>query len=481
MTTLVNALRTKDTVTQNGMETNSSSLSACVDLFFTIGSYRMKKDDPQAMMELMSKLEAAFHEDPLLTRKMIFWTRDIRGGAGEREIFRKILRYLCHVYPNYVEKNIENIPSFGRWDDLFVTFGTALEDKAMAYIEDTLLNDPDRAGLLAKWIPRSGGKVSAQKKAISNKIRKHLEMTPKEFRKFIVEKTQVVEQQMCKREFDKINYEQVPSLAMSRYTNAFNRNDAARFSNFKTALVNNEVKINAGAVYPYDIVKTLRYGDAILANEQWKALPNYMEGCVERILPVCDVSGSMESCRSGSVTPMDVSVSLGLYISERNEGAFKDAFITFSEDPKLQYLKGDLTQRFAQLSTSEWGMSTNLEAVFDLVLNQATKNSVPKEEMPTCILILSDMEFNEAMDGESTAMEMIREKYERHNYELPKIVFWNLNASGKNFPVQVQDGNTALISGFSPSILKSVIGGKAMNPQSIMLDTLISERYSVVK
>lgn len=481
-TTFINAMQTRNEVTENGMVTNSSSLSSCVDLFFIIGAMRSKAKDQQAMMDLMGRLEASLHEDPLLTRKMIFWLRDVRGGAGEREVFRKILRYLCHTYPKYVENNIRLIPEFGRWDDLFITFGTPVEDIALELIEEILTNDYPQTGLLAKWIPRTGGKISKEKREIANTIRRHLSLTPRDFRKLIVSKTEVVEQKMCKKEFDKIEYPKVPSLAMSRYTNSFMKNDTEGFNKYISALQSGEAKVNASAIYPYDVIKTLRHGDASLAVEQWKALPNYLEGNTERVLPVCDVSGSMETpIGSSNLTAMDICISLGLYISERNEGHFKDAFFTFSENPTLQYLKGDLYSRFSQLQTSEWGMSTNLEITFQHILDQAVKNSLPQEEMPTCILIMSDMEFNAAMDESHTAMDMIRKKFTESGYSIPKIVFWNLNARGKNIPVQIQDSNTALISGFSPSILKSVLSGKNMSPESIMLETLNSERYSSVK
>jgi hypothetical protein len=479
MSTFVKAMQNRNEVTKNGMVTNSSSLSSCVDLFFTIGAYRSKVNDPQAMMDLIGKLEASFSQDPLLTRKMLFWVRDVRGGAGEREVFRKILRYLCHTYPKYVENNIHLIPEFGRWDDLFITFGTSVEDVAMEFIEDTLSSE--NSGLLAKWIPRTGGKISKEKRVIANKIRTHLGMTPRDFRKFIVSKTNVVEQQMCKKEFDKIEYQKVPSLAMSRYTNAFQKNDSEGYGKYISAVQSGEAKVNASAVYPYDIVKNLRYGDQNLSIEQWKALPNFMEGSKERVLPVCDVSGSMETPVSGITTALDVCISLGLYISERNEGPFKNAFITFSENPTLQYLQGDLRSRFMQLQSSEWGMNTNLEGTFKTILEQAKKNDLIQEEMPTCILIMSDMEFDQAIDHEETAMDMIRREFDSHGYDLPKIVFWNLNAGKRNIPVQMDENGTALISGFSPSILKSVLSGSTMTPESIMMETLNTERYSVVK
>jgi hypothetical protein len=208
-----------------------------------------------------------------------------------------------------------------------------------------------------------------------------------------------------------------------------------------------------------------------------------MEGSEERILPVVDVSGSMESPAGGNpnLTCMDIAVSLGMYISERSEGNFKDAFITFSESPELQYLKGSLEQRLSQLISSDWGMSTNLEKVFNLILTQAKNNNISEEFMPTKILILSDMQFNQATRRDSLgAQSMIEEMYKEAGYKMPNVVYWNLNSSGGNFPVEFDKNGTALVSGFSPSILKSLLGGKNMTPESIMMDTVNDKRYSVI-
>ncbi len=478
MTSLVNAMRTKNAVTENGMTTNSSTLSATLDLFFTIGAIRQSINSIDGKQRLISKFEAARNEDALITRKLMFWARDIRGGAGEREAFRVLLRYASVHYTEDITNNIHLIAEYGRWDDVFSLIGTPAESSAIELIVSQL---KEGNGLLAKWLPRLGGKVADRKKFIANRVRNAMGLTPKEYRKMLVEMTNVVETHMCAKEFDKINYEHVPSLAMSRYSTAFSRNDAERFGEYKQALVSGEAKINASAIYPYDVLKNLSRGDDGLANEQWKALPNFLENSVERVLPICDVSGSMGVSVGGNTTAMEVCISLGLYISERNEGAFKNAFVTFSSEPKLQYLTGDLKSRFTQLARADWGMSTDLEKTFRYILNQAIKHNVPIEEMPTCILIMSDMEFNEATHRHDTAFDMIRRKYEESGYELPKIVFWNLCSRHDNFPVTANDQGVALISGFSPSILKTVLSGNAMNPVQIMLDTLNQPRYEAVK
>lgn len=478
MTSLVNAMRTRNTVTENGMVTNSTTLSATLDLFFTIGAIRKRVQTIEGVDFLIGKFEAARNEDALVTRKLLFWSRDVRGGAGEREAFRVLIRHCAKNHSQDILDNITLISEYGRWDDIFNLFNTPIENAAIETIVTALKNGD---GLCAKWMPRLGGKVGDRKKHIANKIRTAMNMSPKEYRKMLVELTSVVETPMCAREFEKINYQHVPSLAMSRYSKSFQKRDGERFGAYKEALANGDAKVNASAVYPYDVTKNLVYGDSSLAVEQWKALPNFMEGSNERVLPVCDVSGSMETSIGGNTTAMAVCISLGLYISERNIGPFKDAFVTFSSRPELQYLTGDLKSRYTQLSRAEWGMSTDLELTFDLILNQAVKHNVSEEEMPTCILIMSDMQFNAATEINDTALDMISRKYNEAGYTMPKIVFWNLNARTSNFPVTSDENGTALISGFSPSILKTVLTGNAMNPTQIMLDTLNVPRYEPIK
>jgi hypothetical protein len=456
------------TLTDNRMVTNPTSLNKCVDLFFSIGSMRGKSKDK--VVKLFSE---AYNENPLVASKILFWVRDVRGGAGERKVFRDVISYLTTNSPQTVRKNIGLIPEFGRWDDVLVLFGTELEDDMFSLIKTSLSNGD---GLSAKWMPRKG--------VIANGLRKFFKYTPKQYRKMLVDLTNVVESKMCAGEWESIDYSKLPSLASSRYQKTFNRNDSVRYDEYKQSLLDGTAKVNAGAVYPYDIIKSMNLGgDDIVNNKQWESLPNWMEGSVERILPVVDVSASMgvEVGGNPNLSCMDVAISLGMYISERNEGNFKDVFITFSNNPQLQYLTGTLRERLQQLRRADWGMSTDLEAVFNLILNQAKINNVPEDNMPTKILILSDMQFNQAVGrDEFSAQSMIETMYEEMGYIKPDIIYWNLNAGGGNFPVVFNKNGTALVSGFSPSILKSILGGKNMTPESILMDTVNDDRYSVV-
>ena len=455
------------TLTENGMVTNPTTLNKCVDLFFSIGAMRGKSKDT-----VVSLFNEAYKENPLIASKLLFWSRDVRSGAGERQIFRDIVTHLTTTSPQTVRKNIGLIPEFGRWDDVLVLVGTELEDDMFILIKDSLTNGD---ALCAEWMPRKGD--------VANRLRRLFRFTPKDYRKMLVSLTNVVESKMCTKDWESIDYSKLPSLASSRYQKSFVKNDTERYDEYKKALIEGTAKVNAGAVYPYDIIKSINQGgDTVVSEKQWESLPNWMEGSNERILPVVDVSGSM-SCPAGgndNLSCMDVAISLGMYISERNEGNFKDAFVTFSNNPQLQYLTGGLKERLNKLRRSDWGMSTDLEAVFNLILNQAKTYNIPQDKMPTKIMILSDMQFNQATRRDLGSQSMIESMYEVAGYKKPDIIYWNLNARGTNFPVEFNKNGTALVSGFSPSILKPLLSGKNMTPESIMMDTVNDERYNLI-
>ena len=471
---LIDAFRTGDNLTENGMKTNSTSLNMCVDLFYNIGSIRGV--DYDLKLRLFTK---AFNEDPLKAMKILFWLRDIRGGAGERGSFRDIISYLGDNHPIVLNKNIELIPEYGRWDDLLSLFGTKSEKHALDLIKKGL---EDKNDLCAKWLPR-GNTKSKPKRKQANIIRKFLKLTPKEYRKLLVNLSNTVEQKMCSNNFGEIDYSRVPSKAMSDYMNAFGRRDSVRFSEFLNKVELGKSKINVGAIYPYDIIKNLKLGDSQGANVQWDSLPNYMLENKERVLPLVDVSDSMMCSAGGSssISCLDVAISLGLYISERNEGPFKDSFLTFTTRPKLEYLKGSLSERYSQLSASDWGGSTNIENAYKVILEKALKFNIKQNEMPTTLIILSDMEFDMASSWDLSNQELVDKLYKDYDYELPKIVYWNINGRNGNSPVSFDESGTALVSGFSPGMLKSVLSGEDMTPIKIMNRTIESERYSVVK
>ena len=267
-------------------------------------------------------------------------------------------------------------------------------------------------------------------------------------------------------------YSAVPSQASRIYKNAFKEHDETRYEAFIEKAEKGEVKINAGTLYPHQIYKSVQEDYSKTLEALWVQLPDYTQG--KNALVVADVSGSM------SGDPMAVSVSLALYFAERNKGQFKDHFITFSGNPRLQRVVGqNLRSKMNSIETAEWQQNTNLQAVFDLILNTALQNNTSKEEMPETIYIISDMDFDSACDTR-TNFEVIKAKYEQVGHKIPNLVFWNVDArSGKNLPTQQNENGVALVSGFSPVIFKMAVENKT--PEQVMLDTINSERYAKIK
>ena len=468
MNAFVTAIANQEARTANGMKARKSTASACVDLFYKIGASRGKN--------ITGEFTAAYVENSDVALRIAQWARDVRGGAGERQIFRDLLVHLEKTDPDAALALLKKVPEVGRWDDIFVFSTPAL--KTSAY---TMLGDALRAqnGLAAKWTPRKG-KIAAE-------VRAFFGMTPKQYRKSLVAMTTVVETQMCAGDWDNINFSHVPSVAARNYKKAFGRHTPL-FAEYVAKLVSGDktVKVNANAIFPHDVLKGVinrttldkTTTDHIVA--QWDALPNYVGDA--SIMPIVDVSGSM-SCPAGkntNVSCMDVSISLGLYLADKNKGVFKDTFLTFSDKPQLVTLKGNIVDKVAQMSKSDWDMSTNLHAAMDKILSVAVKGSVPAGDMPAMLLILSDMQFNQCARYDDTAMQMIERKFADAGYTVPQIVFWNLNSSD-NVPVKADKSGAALVSGFSPSIMTSLLAADLdqFTPEGIMLKTVMSDRYKL--
>ena len=477
MNSFVSAVQNQAARTTNGMKARKSTANSCVDLFFKIGASRGK--------DITKDFVAAYAEDSEVAMRIALWVRDVRGGAGERELFRQIMKYLDKHNPTDAAKLLMKVPEVGRWDDIFV-----LESKQNKQLAFTMLGDALRAknGLAAKWTPRQG--------PLAAEIRNFFGMSPKFYRKSLVEMSKTVEQDMCAKNWDAINFSHVPSVAHARYKKAFFRN-TTEYAKYVEELKKDpkdrtiQVKINAGAVFPYDVLKgvigsyQMEYNTTELGalQAQWDAMENFIGDA--NVLPLVDVSGSM-TCKAGgynsksATTCLDVAVSLGLYVADKNKGKFKDTFLTFSSSPELLHLKGNIVQKTKQMVSSNWGMSTDLVRAMDKILKVAKDGNVPQEEMPEMLLIMSDMQFNGCARFDDSAMQMVARKYEAAGYEMPKIVFWNLNAHD-NVPVKHDESGVALVSGFSPAIMASVLGGdtEQFTPYAMMMKVIGSERYNL--
>ena len=457
----------KDGLTANGAVTRKTSGKTHLDLFAIAGSARNAQND------VVSLFTKAYADDKELALRILLWLRDIRGGAGERQAFRNVIRHLAVNDPVVVEKLIPYVAEYARWDDMIESLPvmSTLFVKAAKEVKNAI---DSGNGLASKWCARKG--------AVAVALRDAWGMSPKQYRRFVVDNTKVVETLMCNKEWDAIEFNKLPSLAGLRYQKAFAKNAPTKYELFKTKLVKGEVKINVATLFPHNIVTNVRMGtgDVTVMNESWKALPNYLGNKDGNVLVMSDVSGSMSTNVSGSTTALDVSLALGLYTAERLRGPFKDMVLTFSEHPAFHKITGvTLRDRMNNLNRAKWDMSTNLQAAFKLVLDTGLKNSVPQADMPETIVVISDMEFNRCAN--KTNFGGIKTQYANAGYKMPKLVFWNAHGRADNNPVKHDEDGTAMVSGFSPAILSAVLTDKEFDPMSTMLDVVMNPRYDIAE
>lgn len=491
-------------VTENGAVGYRTTGKALLDLNFAVASLRRASEE-----EIAQKFIKAFAEDPVIAMKWMFFARDAREGLGERRLFRVVIAALMKSNPEMVIPVIKLIAEYGRFDDMWCLLDNEESAKVVYKIVDDQLTEDLKnmeAGksisLLAKWMP-SANASSKQTKKYAKQLYKALGLTEREYRKAMSKFRKyldVVEVKMSSKNWSEINYEAVPSRANLIYNGAFLRNDEERRRDYLSKLEKGEAKINAGTLYPHDIVHkymsgrgywstSLKAKDATL-EELWKALPDNVEGYGNTIV-VADGSGSMCTPVGGTnVTALSVANALAIYFAERSSGQFKDKYITFSERPQLvdfsrcQSLHGKIQKALAHNEMA----NTNIEAVFDLILTTAIKGNMTQEEIPQNILIVSDMEFDTCArcnggwrDRPSQKLfDTIAQKYAAAGYKLPRLVFWNVNSRTGTIPVKENDLGVALVSGFSTNICKMVMSGET-DPYKCLLETLNAPRYDAVE
>lgn len=488
MNTFVNNIRAESSdwmgynasiqLTDNGAVSYASSLNHNVDLFFRIGSARGQN--------LTKEFDMAFHEDEDTAIRMLQWVRDVRGGSGERETFRSILKHMesQSIYHAALVRVIGKIPEIGRFDDLFV-FQTD-KFKGIAYrLVASYLSEGN--ALAAKWCPREKSNRKEDRQ-VAKELMAFMKLSPKQYRKMLVELTSAVETQMCAKEWNQINFQAVPSVASRRYAKAFGKNATVAYSDYLVKVAEGGAKMNASAIFPYDVasIATQWNSDStsvLAADLQWKALPDYTNG--KRILAMIDLSSSMNELVPGTRhSHRHMAISLGLYVAEKNKGAFKNVFLAFSNDPVIGRVKdGNIVARYQSIANSVVAYSTNFQKAFDYILSHAIKHKVSNDEMPEIIVVPSDMQFN-LTGSHDTNFQAIRNKFENAGYTMPKLVFWQMNGSKSGTPVRASQDNVSLISGFSPAILKAVLGDTDVkeepkeDPIETMKKALYVERYN---
>ena len=412
----------------------------CLTLFSRIGS--MRNASPNSIKKMF---EEAFESNPELATQISYWARAAREGSGERSTFYTILDEIVKTSPDFVSDNAITLAELGYYKDLLRYFNIQGVVSAFAHS----IQQKDR--LACKWAPRKGENAKL--------LRDELGFTNKQYRVWIKENSETVEQQLSSKKIEEINYSSVPGTAMRKYMRTFNKKDEKRFQEWKE---DKTTKASVSATYPHEI---LSVDDSDLADKMWDNLQDFMADSEENILPMIDVSGSMFG------EPLAIAISLGMYLSERSKGEFHDMFLTFDESPQLVKIEGDNVQdRLSNISQAEWGMNTDFEKAYMHILNVAKKHNVVPDSMPSMLLVLSDMQFDDSQRNMPHFNHM-KEEYEKAGYDFPKIVFWNLDAHFGT-PAECSDSSVAMVSGYSPSIMKAVLNAEEFNPISVMMEAL---------
>ena len=472
------------TVTENGAVTHMTTQSDCLDLFATIGALRDASSN-----EIITRFIRAYSENKDIAMKLLFFARDIRGGLGERRVFKVILNWLANNEPATVRKNLEYVAEYGRFDDLLCLMGTACEKdmldvlKAQFEADNNALANGGEVSLLAKWLP-SVNASSSETVLYAKKIAKHFGLNDASYRKALVAlraHIRIIENNLREKDYS-FDYSKQPSKAMYKYRKAFIRNDGERYSQFLDKVTTGEAKLHASTLMPYEIItpffrRNVSDEERKAINTTWISQEDF--GDTENALAVIDGSGSMY----GGVDPMPatVALSLGIYFAERNKGAFKNHFITFSENPQLVEIKGeDILDKVRYCHGFNEVANTNIQKVFELILDAAKKNSVPQDELPKKLYIISDMEFDYcAEDASLTNFEYAKKLFAEAGYTLPEIVFWNVASRNRQQPVTRNEQGVALVSGCTPRLFSMVASG-TMNPYAFMLEVVESERYAKI-
>lgn len=490
MNTLLKGLKEEENIalTANGAPAYKSTMNKLYDLFALGGAYRNRSDEDCILL-----FKEAYKENPELALKCLFYLRDIRGGQGERRFFRVCYKWLANFDLAAARRNLQNIPEFGRWDDLLALLDTKVKSVVMELIKEQITEDLSiiknggaNISLLGKWLPSENGS-SVKTKSLATQIRKELGMTSRQYRKTLslLRKTiKLVETQMSENKWDEIEYNNLPSRAGFQYRKAFARHDFERYNNFIRA---KDTKVNAGTLYPCDIVHKVlansNSNERYVLNKYWDNLTDYFNGASFNGIAVVDTSGSMTWSSYGSIQPLDVAISLGLYCAEKCSptSPFYNHYISFSRVAKLVECRGnDFVDKVKRIYRNNICEDTNIYSVFDLILNTAIKNNVPAADMPKNVVIISDMQFNYATNGESVQDSISNQmkQYRAYGYEIPHLIFWNVNARyDANIPMKDEKGIT-FVSGYSPVVFDMIL--KEKTGQDLMLDKLNSERYAVI-
>ncbi len=482
----IEALKKEDillTTTENGDTAFSSSGSFCLDFYALAGGMRYN------YIGINNLFIRSYFENKLLTIKVMLYLRDILNGLGERNSFRMTFNLLANLNPKLAKQLLPLIPKYGRWDDVLAGLNTPIEDDVIKLIEVTLEEDIENyekgkeISLISKWLP-SINTSNQEARLMAKRIADKLGYTPEEYRKILskLRKGKIVENYLREQDYS-FDYSKVPSQALLKYTRSFVKKDQDKFRSYLRSVASGRYRINLSTLSTSQVASLRRKN--ISEDEKFEEeFQNLVWTMLERnefktkAIVVRDGSGSME-WGPGSLKPSEIATSLAIFAAEQLPHPFKNHFITFSENPRLIKIpEGTLKEKLAYIDTFDEAANTNISKVYDLLINVARKEEVKQEDMVEQVIIISDMQFDRCVKGETT-FNTYKNKFEKLGLKMPQLVFWNVAARNIQVSVTENELGVKLVSGSSQKILDNVISNKInQTPYEFMLESL--ERYSEV-
>lgn len=500
-------------VTENGAIGYKTTTHPLLDLNFKVSSLRNMKEE--MIKEMFVK---AYYEDRRYAVKWLFFLRDVLEGLGERRSFRVCLSYLIESHPDIALAIMPLIPEYGRYDDLLVYVDSSLCHKVCKFMKRQLIKDleamhmEEPVSLLAKWLP-SINTSSKETKRLAGMIVKEFGMSARAYRKRLSSLRKymdVVEVKLSKSAWEDVDYQKVPAKANLKYNLAFIKHDEERRMDYLQSATLEHSQLNIKGLAPHEIVHRMKDGWYGMRNHNF-IMEEIMWSCMledgfkndwglDDCIVVADGSGSMYSHVTGNtkVRAIDVCHSLAIYFAEQLKGVFHNKVISFSDNPVLIDLEqgNSLREKLEIMDTYDEVSSTNIEAVFDMLLMLAVDKNVSPEELPKQVLIISDMEFNEATDSsiwrygrstvtspkfDETLFDTISRRYREAGYTIPRLIFWNVCGRSDTIPMVEGDSGICLLSGFSQNAVKVATSKEHKDPYTCLLQALDSPRYDKVE
>lgn len=451
-------------------------------------NYHYDRSNLNPLETLKNTFAKMYDSNPLWARRLAFASYNIRGGNGNRSHFRVALRYMVNNDLEYVIKNWQHIPHFGRWD-MLIELHEMLEDvnsRSAFDLQNTIVRycaynlateyknfsdgNPQNS-LIAKWMPSHSTKKKYHKKFVTLLIKElfgsYNAQNEKRYRKMLTEmrnELRIVETFMSNNNWREVSFENLPGVALRKYIKAWERHLPTEWQNYLQDVEDGKKSMNATTIDFVEMfkvaVKRNTYGftalDKTPANAMWE---NRNKASGMTFVPVVDMSGSMYSDRMGGL-PLATAMTVGLHVAEMNVGDFHNVLFTFAETPKVVRVQDEQTfsQKLNALFNSRVGYSTNLYRVFELYLNTAKRSDVKIEDLPKGILVVSDMEVSMGDKSGENVWNKIEKMFAKEDMPMPHMVWWNATTNSKAV-VKAFNKHCTVVSGSSPTLLRYIAYG----------------------